>query len=67
MAVLGGAIGIVILVSLGALGYFVFRKLRLKYFSKPSDDIDAPLVKYEVVAGEEEEDRVQLNPMAEDT
>uniref|UniRef100_A0A1X7SZ33 Fibronectin type-III domain-containing protein n=1 Tax=Amphimedon queenslandica TaxID=400682 RepID=A0A1X7SZ33_AMPQE len=66
VAVLGGAIGILLIVTLGAVGYFIFRKLRLKYMPKEETD-HASLVKYEVVSGEEEENRVQINPLAEDS
>ena len=64
---MGGALAILFIVTMGALGYFIFRKLRLKYGAK--DETDAPLVKYEVVPGEEgeEETRVQINPLAEDS
>lgn len=63
-AVLGGVVLIIILLTLGALGYFVFRKIRDR---KQTEETDyEKLIKYEVPSGDDEEGGVvHINPLAD--
>ena len=64
-AILGGVVLIIILLTLGALGYFAFRKIRDRRLRTEETDYEK-LIKYEVPSGDDEEGGVvHINPLAE--
>ena len=63
-AVLGGVAFIIILVTLGALGYYAFRKIRDRRRTEETDY--EKLIKYEVPSGDDDEGgAVHINPFGD--
>ena len=54
IAVVGGAIGILILVAVGAFVFFIIRQIRLKKIKKQEDTDYVPLVHYNVSKNEDD-------------